>query len=308
MKFCAYVFIAFTLASTPAAAATSCQLAVDADFPVTYVAGHMPVIVVQIQGQPIRMIVDTGSDGSFLSERAYNALNLHRTYDGTGWRSVGLGGIMQISAMVLVDLHFGNVRLHDEVMPVTDKAMPDEKGQPVADGILGYDVLENFDIGLDLPNNRITFYTPQHCTTPQTPWPGDYAPALFTRPNGGGPLISEAIDNHNFTVVIDTGADTSLIMQASLTRAGITPEATPAGRNISATALGNLEIGLHNEKFSDLTIGAEDFPDDWLLVDVTRESDINATTDGLLGEDYFATHRVFIANSTNVAYLGLTAQ
>lgn len=298
------IALALLLAASPAAA--SCQLQIEADFPVTYIDGHHPVITVQMNGQDMRMMVDSGSQISYLSARAYDTLNLHSTAGAQGRRAIGLGGYVNIIAMTMLDMTFGDVRMRNKVFPISDQMMLSKAGVPMVDGVMGYDVLENFDVGLDLPDNRITFYAPEHCTPQQTPWAGDFAPVPFTRPDDGTPVISETIDNQASLVSIDTGAEISLIMQNALTRNNVTPEAS-AVQTMSGQGFGNLKFGLHEEKFSSVAVGAEGYPDDWMLVDVTPQVDLAANTDGLLGEDYLSTHRVFIANSSNTAYLGVPA-
>jgi len=286
--------------------AATCQLQVNASLPVSFI-GASPVITVTINGQDEHMLLDSGSEYSYLSVHTYNALNLHDTATADAY-TTGLGGNVQNNTFTMVDLNFGAVRYHDEVMFLAENVIPSKKGKALFDGIIGYDVLQRFDIGLDLPDHNITLYTPEQCATPILPWTGDYAPVPFTRPQGASPVIPVAINNQTLNAVLDTGAEVSLFMQASLSRSGVIPEAQPANASGSGLGLGNREFGLHMAKFSTVTIGAEQFSDDWLGVDVTKNRDLNANEDGFLGEDYFATHKVFIANSNYTAYLGLTGQ
>jgi predicted aspartyl protease len=289
-----------------ALAAPSCQLGLDADLPVTYADGHIPVVTVDIRGQAVRLMVDSGAAISFLSPGAYNRLQLDQTVNPVGYTATGLGGGRQISAFALVDIHFGVVEVKDQVLAIFSKSTPDEIGPNAIDGIMGYDILQYFDIGLDLPHNRISLYTPQHCTITETPWPGDYAPTPFTRPDAGSPVIQEAIDGQNFNVTIDTGANSSLIMQAPLRRSNVTPEAEPATSINSGTGMAGLKFQGRRVQFSTLDIGAEEFDNAWLTLDTTREADLNELSDGLLGEDYLSSHRIFIDNWANTAYLGLS--
>jgi predicted aspartyl protease len=302
----ALLAVCFVFPAGAALAANACQLDIDADLPVTYVAGHIPVITVEIRGQPIRLMVDTGASISFITPGAYNRLQLDQTFHPHGYIVTGLGGSRPISAFALVDMNFGEVRLSDEVVAIFAKSQPDELGPNAIDGIMGYDVLQYFDIGLDLPHNRITLYTPHHCTVSETPWPGDYAPTPFTRPRAASPVIQEAIDGQNFNATIDTGAARSLIMQASLARSGVTAEAEPATAIGSGTAMAGLKVQVRRVQFSTLDIGAEEFDNAWLSLDTTKETDLNQLSDGLLGEDYLSSHRVFIENWTDTAYLGLS--
>jgi hypothetical protein len=302
------LLIAFLIFPAGAAlAAASCQLDIDADLPVTYVDGHIPVITVEAEGQPIRLKVDTGASMTFITPGAYDRLQLGQTVNPSGYIMTGLGGSRPISAFAMVDMSFGQVRLRDEVVAIFAKSQPDEIGPNAIDGIMGYDVLQYFDIGLDLPHNRITLYSPHHhCPVTETPWPGDYAPTAFTRPHAASPVIQEAIDGQNFNATIDTGSDRSLIMEASLARSGVTAEAAQAPGSGHGVAMAGLQFNFEEAQFSTLDIGAEEFDNAWLMLDTTKETEINQVSDGLLGEDYLAHHRVFIDNWASTAYLGLS--
>lgn len=286
------------------ARATDCKLIIDADFPVTY-AGLSPIVTVEIKHHPLRMMVDSGSTISYLSAAAYNMLGIEDAAHLPGGYVNGSGGTVQMNTFVEQDMNFGAVTLHDEVLPVSDQYIPKEHGKPIADGIIGYDILQFFDIGLDLPDHKITFYTARNCASVQTPWIGTFAPAAFTRPHDDSPEIPVTINGQSFNLVVDTGADSTGVTQAALTRLGVKPEAM-APQTGTGTGFGDENFRYRNMEFADVAIGAEDFSDDWVLVDSTKQADLDADMDGFLGEDYLSTHRVFISNATATVYLGLS--
>ncbi|OYV39521.1 MAG: hypothetical protein B7Z80_07020 [Rhodospirillales bacterium 20-64-7] len=161
-------------------------------------------------------------------------------------------------------------------------------------------------VGLDLPDNKIIFYALQHCTAPQPPWPGQYASVPFTRPQGGSPVIPVSLDNVPLQFTVDTGSDRSLVMRSALSAAGIKPEPNQAEATGQSFGLGNQKFGIRSARFAEWDVGAEGFQDVGLDIDTTPRSDIAALSAGLLGEEYFATHRVFISNSTATILLGLS--
>jgi hypothetical protein len=283
-----------------------CNLTIMASFPVTYIDGD-PTIPITIGTHQLHMVVDSGSNASYLSPGAYDLLNIHRSFRGDGYVVNGLGGTADIDNFVMEDMHFGSVHLHDVVMGVFPHDVPVSSGHQAEDGVIGYDILELFDVGFDLPHNQITFYRPQNCTVNATPWRGDYAAATYTRPQGDSPQIPITINNATFKMFVDSDSDDTVIKQRSLDRAGIKPEATQAvaGQNFG---IAGKPITTEHAQFSNVTIGAETFQDDWLLDDLTPSAELNSAFDGTIGEDYFRTHRVFIANSTHTVYLGLTIQ
>jgi len=253
------------------------------------------------------MLVDSGSDISYLSADAYDAMDLPDTAQLTGMYVTGLGGTAQINTAAEVDMVFGEVKLHDEVLPVSNQLVPELHGKPLVDGVIGYDILQFFDIGLDLANKRITFYTLKNCPAATTPWAGDFAPEPFTRPRNWSPVFPVTVDNQTFQLTLDTGAYTTDIRQVALTRLGVKPEAMAPDPK-TATGIAGEAFHERDMQFVDVQIGAEDFSDDWVLVDTTQEADMDAVSDGFLGEDYLSTHKVFISNSTGTIYLGVTGQ
>jgi predicted aspartyl protease len=297
--------LAALAAGSAAQAQTTCPFAVAADFPVTYVGYHTPVITVQIRGQNVRMEVDTGSAMSFLTTAAYDRLNLSGTYPTKGAYATGVAGTMQLDVVVMQDVKFGAVTMRDTLLGVTDQASVSRHGVPLVDGVIGNDIMRYFDIGLDLPDNHITFYQPQGCAATQTPWTGQFAPLPITRHKETlANTVDYGVDNATLAATIDTGAQSSLIAQAALSRAGIKPEAMPPAHFV-VEGIGSSRLPAVPEQFSSLTIGAESFSDMWVMV---ANSPMSQFTDALIGEDYLSTHRVFIANSSDTAFFGLTVQ
>jgi predicted aspartyl protease len=300
------LFLFLASCGAPPAAQAPCTLRIDADFPIVFTPDQQPIVTVLINQRPIKMLMDSGSDESYLFNEAYAKAGIKQTYDAGGAGVIGLGGSYQLSALVQQDLTFGVNVLHDEILGVDPTPPPMKDGQPIFDGVMGYDIMQHFNIGLDLPHRHVTFYDPEGCTVPQIPWVGDYAPVDFIRPQDGSPNITIQINNQNFAVTLDTGAALSLIGQKALQHQGVKPEAGPPQTDDTAEGMGGLSFGIQPANFQSISIGAETFSDAEIAVDKTPQPDLDATSDGLLGEDYLSTHRVFIANSNHTIYLGLT--
>ncbi len=305
-----FLFLAACNASPDATSNTTatgpvCNLALAADFPVTYVDGE-PTIIVTIDGHKLRMVLDSGSEESFLAPAAYDLLNIHQSFHGEHYVVEGLGGTADIDTFILKDIYFGSVHLHDEVLGVFPHDVNVPQGHQAEDGVIGFDILEPFDVAFDLPHNRVTFYQPKNCTVSATPWQGDFAAVPYTRTSGFTPLIPVSINNQTFQMFLDSDSS-SLVFQHSLDANGIKPEASQPA-NVPGTAIAGQSINLKNVQFQSIGIGAETFQDAWLLDDTTPQSLVTSTSDGTVGLDYLKTHRVFVVNSTHTVYLGLTIQ
>ncbi len=285
-----------------AAAPASCQFQDAGDLPVTYLRSGTPVVTIMLDGHPERMIVDTGSNISLITSQTYAALegpnpvNVHVVGSGAG-------GTFGMDMIVSENMSVGAAQVREKDFYVNDFGVPSHNGKPLADGLIGNDLLRSFDIGFDLPDNRISLFIPQSCTS-GAPWPGDYAVTPFSLAQNHSPAIPYVINNQSLSAVIDSGAYSTFIMQKALTRAGISPQAIYSGPLPTTRGMENQIVQQKLEQFNSVTIGAETFSNTWLHV--ALNSPAAEWADAFLGEDYLAHHLLFIAYSTNTAYLGLT--
>jgi hypothetical protein len=286
-------------------AETNCKLELAADLPVSWVAGD-PVVTVKIVGQPVRMVLDTGSDSSYLSEDIYNRLNLHNLVTTTGMYVDILGGTEQISAATMQDITFGAVTMHGQVLALLSRLAPGPNGKPLVDGIMGYDMLSSFDIAFDMGHNNVQLFSLEHCDTAQFPWTGQYAQVTLEHRGGLAPALTVQVDGQPVQIELDSGAGQSLVSGPALIAAGVKPEAVAKASQGSDMA--GHGFNLTNEQFSTYTVGAEEFSDMWLQVDQTPQKNPDVPLTGLLGEDYLTTHKVFVSNSTETLLLGISEQ
>jgi len=287
-----------------AQASVTCPLALAGDFPVSTTPGRIPVINIEIGGKNFRMMVDTGAAVSTLTTSTWEALGNPPYQRIDGDYVIGVGGSAQLNTAILEDVEAAHFKSRDQVFIVADDEVPQSKGKPLVDGLLGYDFLNNFDIGFDLPDHRISLYFLSTCDTAQAPWPGDYdVEALNLNSQTREYWLPYGIDNQTFNAIIDSGSSSTTVAQSSLARAGITPEAAPAKLTGEVIGAGLRTAIVHREMFDSVTAGAEIFSNAWLTV---SNMPTGHMFDVLLGEDYLATHRVFISNATASVLLGLT--
>ncbi len=285
-----------------AQAGTTCPLVLAGALPVTYIDGRMPVITVRIGGKELSMMVDSGSGLSAITVASWQALGGPPFRDLRGSYGIGVGGVVQLNTGLLEDVDTGHAIAKDQAFMVSDLSVMTLRGKKLADGVLGYDFLDNFDIAFDLPDNRISLYFIQHCDSPVAPWAGDFdAETLNINRTSLNETIPYEIDDQRLQGMIDSGAYSTLVSQAALDHAGLKPVAS---LNLAKTGfgVGNLPFSYQIEQFASAAIGAEQFGDVWLRVGGRSLADL---ADVIVGEDYLWTHRVFISNSTQTALLGL---
>src|SRR5208337_4607475 len=133
-----------------------------------------PLVDAEVNGDPVRLIVDTGAETTLLTSAAAERLGVPAT--GTSLRLVGVGGEGAGSATTVHSLAIGELVLRN--LPVVVDSDSENSGPSlgkVADGILGLDVLSHFDVDLDMPNGRITFYRARMCEGGRPDWTLAYA-------------------------------------------------------------------------------------------------------------------------------------
>jgi hypothetical protein len=290
-------------ASTPTTQ-LACPLQIAADFPITLLDGHGAILTIHISGQPFRMLVDSGSSDTFFTTAAFQRLTAvpnHAQITGT---TTGLGGTAQVNFAFLDDVTLGSARVRNEVMLVSDHVLPPENGVPPADGILGADILRQFNVAYDFPDRHITLYYAQHCTLGETPWAGDYdRETISVDPETLMQTVPAAIDGQPLAMLLDTGAEVSLVGQDALDAHHIAPVAGSSGVKARMVGAGLRAFMVKREQFASLDIGAETFSPVWLPV--TRGY-MPPAADGMIGDDYLLHHRVFIETDSLIAYFGLS--
>jgi len=284
-----------------AAPAPICDFNAAAVLPVTYMSGHRPVVTITIAGQPVRMLVDSGSGSAILTPSAYDRLNLLAT-GGFELTASGISGDMTVHKTISEDLTIGQTKVDNDPLAIANFGANGPPGHPEVDGLIGEDVLKRFNVAWDLPSNQITLYVKPNCTQAQTPWAGEYAEEPFSESDEQAPLLPYQIDGQNISAMLDSGAAATLLQQTDLDQAGIAPQAV-SSKTPRLSGINGRWIAGRYEEFSNAVIGAESISDVWLMVAHTHATN---KVPSIIGEDFLANHRVFIDNANHIAYIGLT--
>ena len=265
-----------------------------------------PVIA---NGVPIGLILDTGAGGLSITPQAVADLKLTTTT--MPLQMTGIGGTTYNQAAEIDDLKLGGASLSGAAAIVVPLSAADLNDFP-AYGLLGQDLLTNWDLDFDAAHDKLALYAPQQCDAPSAPWSGpsqtvdiprvltgaatesaDVAKGLIagTRRQStynGEILFPVTLDGHTLTALLDTGASRSLVDQnaAGLDEASIAND--PSGQ---AMGINMMRVGVHQHRFAHLVIGGVD--EGSITAAVGPNS--MAGADMLLGEDFLHKHRVYIA-------------
>jgi hypothetical protein len=163
--------------------------------------------------------------------------------------------------------------------------------------LLGLDVLSQYDLDVDLPKKTVTLYEGGVCKGRLPPLQGEIIqinavrPIVDTRARGDNfkpfMMIPIALDGATTFALLDTGAAGTMITAAFAEKAGVTHEMLANDKSIKVTGVnGSQPAFLH--RFEELAIGRELFENPMIQV-----VDGKLPVSFILGDDYFARHRVW---------------
>jgi predicted aspartyl protease len=276
----------------------TCPLIPLAEMPLE-VRGNMLFVQAKVDGQPVTLLVDTGAERTVLTEAAVDRLHLPRDLQHAT-RTLGIG-----SAIATWDARLPNgIVLGTTHFPVDSVSVGrfsiEQKDGGSADGLLGADILLAFDVDLDLPAQRITFYRARReCPEATPPWhePSFAVSGVSTRRNRL--LVPFKLDGLAGMAVLDSGAEFSSISQSTAERIGLTQDAMATDPTIIAQGATPDQVPVHIHLFHTFRVGSAMMHTPELLV-VPK---VGAMADALVGADFLRGRRVWLSFSAQRVFV-----
>lgn len=281
-------------ADPPRKIASACTLERKADLPLRNVRNFM-LAPVSLNGRLALFVVDTGAEASTLTPQAADALNLPRD-SAHGSVLLGISGPIHTQNVHVEEFSVGSVVRTNQSIGLG--AMPTFPGllPPVA-GLLGTDVLANYDVELDLPNGRMSLYASHGCAG-FTPWP-DAIAVPFQRTRSGLAFVDAIVDGISVRALLDTGARTTLLARETAASLGITEAALAHDPMRIGIGIGMGGINFRQHHFAELGLPGAVERDVPANVAELRLPGVAM----LLGADYLGPRHVWISYSTNRLFL-----
>jgi predicted aspartyl protease len=172
---------------------------------------------------PKLMMLDTGAAWSMLSPEVKDELNLKgheadiRMYDVLGRKSEQF----VITPMEFARLKNSHTKLM--VMPAAIWSTQDEAFKPVA-GLLGVDILGQFDVSIDFARKKLDLLDPDHCEGEVVYWGAKtLAVVPFDWVDSSHISLLVVLDGQRIEAILDTGASNSTInADEAIKRFGLT--------------------------------------------------------------------------------------
>jgi predicted aspartyl protease len=293
------------IAGISADAWAECKITRVGELPVSIV-NNQPLLEGQVNGQPVGILIDTGSTNSivFLSEAIRLGLPLTKI---PGARMYGAGGATAAQRTTVKELKIADVTGNDVPLQVVP-----ERGAGRASMNLGENFWGQFSVEFDFPHNAIRLFHVDGCKPEQLVyWAPSFSLAdLEARPKGEYQLKALVqLNGVHFTALLDTGAAVSTVTLDAAARANVRPDSPGV---VAASPIIGFGYGQQKRwvgKFDSFAMGDEQIRNTKLSFGdlfasgtksyIPTGSHIERSVsifgaDMLVGADFFMSHRVFV--------------
>jgi len=167
--------------SLPTLAAPACQLTEVFSLPITFERGLL-LVPAKIAGQPVQLALATGMKISAVTQEIANTQDFSPIRDRfmTMLAQGSIDAEEGFETTLATDLELGTVKVKQfeaiRLGPFTDGRGINHGS---ADGLLGADILANFDIEINLRTKNVAFISPNHCTENFLDWTEPYVEGSF---------------------------------------------------------------------------------------------------------------------------------
>jgi tetratricopeptide (TPR) repeat protein/predicted aspartyl protease len=294
-----YALIVINVAlAAPAPLLANCALKQVAQLPID-MENTRPTVAVQFNGRDARLTLDSGAFYSMISAATAAEYNLKVVPLPFNLRVSGVGGTAN-TAMTTVK-SFGLLGL---TLPKVEFLVG---GSEVGSaGLLGQNLLEQFDDEYDLVHGAVRLYKTEGCGKSVLAYwakPGEqFSVVNISRvdPKNAHTIGDASVNGKPIRVIFDTGAYRSILSLKAAQRAGITPNSPGVEDAGYSHGIGRMMVKSYVARFDSFSIGDnEEIKNTRLRI---GELDFEGA-DMLLGADFFLSHRVFVSNQERKAFI-----
>lgn len=258
--------------------------------------GPRPLTQGEINGHPVRFIVDSGAFFSTISPAIAREFGLSVTALPPNFTLRGIGGSASAGLAKVNELKLAGQPLKNINFLVGGS----DTGTA---GLLGQNVLGLRDIEYDFQHGAVRLMEAKDCDGQlMAYWAGEKP--ITT-------LAIERMDDRNrhtiATVLVngvklraafDTGSPGTVITPRAARRAGVTPDSPGAVKAGYGRGLGSRQVEAWRAPFDNIELGGEKLKHAVFTVQDLGGDDV----DILIGADFFLSHRVYVANSQQKMY------
>jgi predicted aspartyl protease len=260
---------------------------------------RVPFVTLSANGHSITLIVDTGAERTVLTPETAKQIGAQRPAVEFQRRVRGIAGDLATQEVELRSFAAGEVSIPWRrvlVAPVkTGKVFP----TPL-DGLLGSDVLSDFDVELDLSGHLIAFYQKQTCQTAAPNWAGPYSSVSTGLSPVGRFFFPVQLDGHQLTGTIDTGSQRTVLATSAARALGVTEAALSQDRSMTMQGVAGDPLPSRIHQFDRLELGTAVLRNPQIVVaDLKlKEADL------VLGVDLLSSRRLWLSYGSRRIFIG----
>ena len=261
-------------------------------------AGSAAIVVpARLNGQDVSMIIDTGDERTAITTRAKQALGLPDDPHTTSMIH-GTGGIVRSVNALIEHFQLGDEELAERSVTVADVPITSAV-QPRVAGLIGGQVLSEYDVEFDLPGRRVVLWERQRCAPHGPAWTGHWGTVRLQRGMNSLVTLDVMIDGKAVRALLDTGAMNSVLSVAEAGRLGVTAAELASARPVYSRGVDGNDVVMHFRRFGDVSVGGSDSRGFPILVGDVRVP----FGEMLLGMDFLRTRRVWVDYADQTAFV-----
>lgn len=292
-------FLLLVLLTRCAPPVIDCGLHMVARMPLE-VQDELLVVPAGINGEWVRLVVDTGAERTMIADATAERLALpHDPRHTTRWVSVGgttITNDVTIGRLVLGGVHFPLTRI-----ALGTFTLRSEHGLN-ADGLLGADVLLAYDMDIDVPGGKLTLYSARRCPQDRLPWQEPAAEITGIRASKDRLLMPFELDGMAGMAILDTGSQRNVVGADMARRLGLDSRTMAGDPVVRQHGVGPAEVVAHVHQFSLLRVGPMAQRSPALAV---MESDAGMG-DAVVGQEFLLGQRVWLSFRNRQIYVSFT--
>jgi predicted aspartyl protease len=269
------------------------------DLPVS-ISGTRPLLDVKINHQNVRLLVDSGASFSVISEAMAAELKLKMGPAPFGLTMRGVGGATETPSVALAKpFTVANVDI-----PSLEFLVGGSEAGSGSSGVLGQNFLMNWNVEYDLAKGLIRIFKDTDCSKQFLAyWDVQNQQATVTgieKVTTRTPVaIGHAyINGEKIRVLFDSGASRSLLSLKAAARAGVKVDSPGVIDGGLTSGVGRRMVRTYIAPFTSFKFAdGEEIKNARL-----RLADIDLDVDMLIGDDFFLSHRILVANNQGKLY------